>query len=66
LRVPTFDDKQEHYEEFEIQWNAFAQVEGFADVVLPKGHPDILADHKTKIHDKGQGEGNNQARYQQS
>jgi hypothetical protein len=25
-RVPTVDGKQENYEEFEVQWNTFAQV----------------------------------------
>jgi hypothetical protein len=61
-RVPKFDGKQENYEEFEMQYNAFAQVEGFVDTLLPKGHPTIAADHKTDIHDEGQGEGKKQAR----
>jgi hypothetical protein len=60
-RVLTFDSKQENYEEFEMQWNAFAQVEGFADVLLPNGHPHMPADHKTAITDEGHGEGKKQA-----
>jgi hypothetical protein len=61
-RVPTFDGKQEYYEEFEMQWNAIAQVEGFADELLLKGHPYMPADHKTAIPDEAQGEGKKQAR----
>jgi hypothetical protein len=56
-RVPTFDGKQENYEEFEMQWNAFAHVEVFADALLPKGHPYIPSDHKTTCPDEGQGQG---------
>jgi hypothetical protein len=55
LRVPTFDGKQESYEEFEMQWNAFVQVEGFLDAFLPKGSPDMLADRKTVSPDEVQG-----------
>jgi hypothetical protein len=55
LRVLTFDGKQENYEEFEMQWNAFARVEGFADALFPKGHPYMPADHKTAIPDEGEG-----------
>jgi hypothetical protein len=64
-RVPTFDGKQENYEEFEIQCNTFAQVEGFSDALFPKGHPDMPADHKTVIPDEAQGEGKKQARVKQ-
>jgi hypothetical protein len=45
-----------------MQWNAFAQVEGFSEALLAKGHPDIPSDYKTVIPDKGQGQGNKQAR----
>jgi hypothetical protein len=61
-RVPTFDSKIESYEEFEMQWNAFAQVEGFSDALLTEGHPDMPTDHKTVIPDDGQGQGNKEAR----
>jgi hypothetical protein len=61
-RVPTFDDKLESYEEFEIQWNAFVQVEGFSDALMAKGHPDMPPDHTTAIPDDGQGQGKKQAR----
>jgi hypothetical protein len=61
-RFPTFDGKLESYEEFEMQWNAFAQVEGLSDALMVKGHPDMPTDHKTVIPDDGQGQGKKQAR----
>jgi hypothetical protein len=61
-RVPTFDGKLENYEEFEMQWNAFAQVEGFSDALMANDHPDMLTDYKTAIPEDGQGQGNKQAR----
>jgi hypothetical protein len=61
-RVPTFDEKQENYKKFEMQWNAFAQVEGFTYSLLPKGHPHMLVDNKTVTTDEAQGEGKKQAR----
>jgi hypothetical protein len=61
-RVPTFDDKIENYEEFEMQCNAFAQVEGFSEALLAKGHPDMPSDYKTVTPDEGQGEGKKQVR----
>jgi hypothetical protein len=45
-----------------MQWNAFAQVEGFLDALMAKGHPDMLMDYKTAIPDEGQGQGKKQAR----
>jgi hypothetical protein len=57
VRVPTFDGKIENYEEFEMQWNAFAQVEGLSDALMAKGHPDMPMDYKTEIPDEGQGQG---------
>jgi hypothetical protein len=33
-RVQNFDGKIENYEEFEMQWNAFAQVEVFSDALM--------------------------------
>jgi hypothetical protein len=50
-RFPTFDGKLENYEEFEMQWNAFAQVEGFSDALMANGHPDMPTDYKTAIPD---------------
>jgi hypothetical protein len=35
------------------------------DALLPKGYPDMPADHKTAIPDEGQGEGKKQARGQE-
>jgi hypothetical protein len=61
-RIPTFDGKLESYEEFEMQWNAFGQVEVFSDALMARGHPDMLMDHKTVIPDDGQGQGKKQAR----
>jgi hypothetical protein len=61
-RVPTFDGKLESYKELEMQWNAFAQVEGFSDALMAKGHPYMPTDHKTAIPDDGQGQGKKQAR----
>jgi hypothetical protein len=61
-RVPTFDGKIESYEEFEMQWNAFAQVEGFSDALMAEGHPDMPTDYKTAIPDDGQGQGKKEAR----
>jgi hypothetical protein len=61
-RVPTFDGKIQNYEEFEMQWNAFAQVEGFSDALMAEGHPDMPTDHKTAIPDEGQGQGKKEAR----
>jgi hypothetical protein len=61
-RVPTFDGRLENYEEFEMQWNAFAQVEGFLDVLMANGHPDMPTDYRTAIPDDGQGQGKKQAR----
>jgi hypothetical protein len=61
-RVPNFDDKLESYEEFEMQWNAFAQVEGISDALMAKGHPDMPTDYKTAIPDDGQGQRNKQPR----
>jgi hypothetical protein len=60
--VPTFDGKLEKNEEFEMQWNAFAQVEGFLDALMVNGHPDMPTDYKTAISDDGQGQGKKQAR----
>jgi hypothetical protein len=60
--VPTFDGKLESYEEFEMQWNAFSQVEGFSDALMANGHPDVPPDYKTVITDDGQGQGKKQAR----
>jgi hypothetical protein len=59
--VPTFDGKIENYEEFEMQWNAFAQVEGFSDALMAKDHPDMPTDYKTAIPDEGQGQGKKEA-----
>jgi hypothetical protein len=61
-RVPTFDGKLENYEEFEMQWNAFAKVEGFSYALMANGHPDMPTDHKTAIPDDGQGQEKKQAR----
>jgi hypothetical protein len=61
-RVPTFDGKIENYEEFEMQWNAFAQVEGFSDALMAKGHPNMPTDYKAAIPDEGQGQGKKEAR----
>jgi hypothetical protein len=61
-RFPNFDDKLESYEEFEMQWTEFAQVEGFLDALMAKGHLDIPTDYKTVIPDDGQGQGNKQVR----
>jgi hypothetical protein len=61
-RVPTFDEKLESYEEFGMQWDAFAQVEGFSDALMTKGHPEIPTDHNTAIPDDGQGQGKKHAR----
>jgi hypothetical protein len=47
---------------FEMQWNAFAQVEGFSDALMAEGHPDMPTDHKTAIPDDGQGQGKKEAR----
>jgi hypothetical protein len=55
--VPTFDGKIESYEEFEMQWNAFSQVEGFSDALMAKDHHDMPTDYKTVIPDDGQGQG---------
>jgi hypothetical protein len=60
-RVPTFDGKLESCEEFEMQWTAFAQVEGLSDALMDKGHPDIPTYYKTVIPDDGQGQGNKKA-----
>jgi hypothetical protein len=60
-RVPTFDGKLENYEEFEMQWNAFSQVEGFSDALMANGHPDMPLDRKTAIPDEDQGQGKKQA-----
>jgi hypothetical protein len=58
--VPTFDDKQEDYEKFEMQWDAFDQVEGSADALFPKGHPSIQTDHNNviSVYFCGTGQGN--------
>jgi hypothetical protein len=61
-RVPTFDSKLESYEEFEMQLNAFAQVEGFSGSLMTKGLPDMPKNHKTVILDDGQGQGKKQVR----
>jgi hypothetical protein len=61
-RVPTFDGKLENYEEFEMQWNAFARVEGFSDALMANGHPDMPTDYKTAIPDDAQGQGKKQVR----
>jgi hypothetical protein len=61
-RVPTFDGKIENYEEFEMQWNTFSQVEGFLDALMAKGHPDMPTDYKTAIPHEGQGQGKKEAR----
>jgi hypothetical protein len=61
-RVPTFDGKIENFEEFEMQWNAFAQVEGFSDALMAKGHPAMPTDYKTAIPCEGQGRGKKEAR----
>jgi hypothetical protein len=61
-RVPTFDGKIENHKEFEMQWNAFAQVEGFLDALMAKVHPDMPTDYKTAIPDEGQGRGKKEAR----
>jgi hypothetical protein len=60
--VSTFDGTQENYDESEMKWNAFAQVEQFIDALAPNGHPNMPADHKTGIPYEGQGEGKKQAR----
>jgi hypothetical protein len=60
--VPTFDGKLENYEEFGMQWNAFAQVEGFSDALMANGHLDMLTDYKTVILDDGQGQRKKQSR----
>jgi hypothetical protein len=60
-RVPTVDGNIESYEEFEMQWNAFAQVEGFSDALMAEGHPDMPTDYKTAIPDDGQGQGKKEA-----
>jgi hypothetical protein len=52
-RVPTFDGKIENYEEFGMQWNAFAQVEGFSEALLAKGQPEMPYDYTTAIPDEG-------------
>jgi hypothetical protein len=54
-RVPTFDGKQEKYDEFEMKLNALAQVEHITDALDPKGHPHMPAYHNTTIPDEGQG-----------
>jgi hypothetical protein len=61
-RAPTFDVKIENYEEFEMQWNAFAQVEGFSEALLAEGHPYMPTDYKTALPDEGQGQGKKEAR----
>jgi hypothetical protein len=43
-----------NYDEFVIQWNAFAQVEQFMDALDIKGYPHMPVDHKTIIPDEGQ------------
>jgi hypothetical protein len=48
-RVPTFDGKLESYDDFEMQWSAFAQVEGLSDALMAKGHPDMPTDYKTVL-----------------
>jgi hypothetical protein len=45
-----------------MQWNSFAQVEGFSDALITKGHPYMPTDYKTVIPDDGQGQGRKQAR----
>jgi hypothetical protein len=45
-----------------MQWNAFAQVEGFSDALTAKGHPDMPTDYNTAILDEGQGQGKKEAR----
>jgi hypothetical protein len=40
-RVPTFDCKLENYEESEMQWKVFAQVEGLSDELMENGHTDM-------------------------
>jgi hypothetical protein len=45
-----------------MQWNAFAQVEGFSDALMANGHHDMPTDYKTPIPDDGQGQGKKQAR----
>jgi hypothetical protein len=42
-----------NYDEFVIQWNAFAQVEQFMDALEIKGYPRMPVDHKTVIPDEG-------------
>jgi hypothetical protein len=64
-RVPAFDGKIESYEEFEMQWTAFAQEEGFSDALMAKGHPDTPTDYKTAIPDEGQGQGHKEAKGQE-
>ena len=32
-RVPAFDGKPESFDRWEIQWNAFAEVEGISDAL---------------------------------
>jgi hypothetical protein len=59
-RVPTFDGKLESYEEFEMQWNAFAQVEGLSDALMAKGHQDMPTDYKNVIPYDVQGQVNKQ------
>jgi hypothetical protein len=61
-RVPIFDGEIESYDEFEMQWNAFAQVKGFSDALMVEGHPDMPTDHKTDIPDDGQGQVKKEAR----
>jgi hypothetical protein len=45
-----------------MQWNSFAQVEGFSDALMANGHPDMPTDYKTAIPDEGQGQVKKQVR----
>jgi hypothetical protein len=45
-----------------MQWNAFAQVEGFSDALMVNVRPDMPTDYKTAIPDDGKGQGKKQLR----
>ena len=60
-KVPTFDGKQENYDQWEMQWNAFAQVEQISDALGDALSSDMPANDKAVI-DETKEEGKKQAK----
>jgi hypothetical protein len=48
-KVPVFDGKAESFDSWEIQWNAFAEVEGIIDALGPELNPKIPRSSKVVL-----------------